>query len=308
MLAFAARHGKVCLILGLLAGLMLPGLAAWLRPYLPQMIAVLLFMTAFRIGPRDAVDNLGALRRTAGLLLLLQLALPLLVIALLGVFGVPWTPLAMAVVLLLAAPSVTGTPNFTILLGHDPAPAMRLLILGTAILPLTVLPVFWLLPELGDVGAVMRAALRLVAVILGAVGLGFALRHRALPQIRPETRTALDGATAIALAVIVVALMSAIRPALASDPLRLLGWLGAAFAVNFGMQITAYLLMRATGNQRDAVPVAIVAGNRNIALFLVALPPEITAPLLVFIGCYQFPMYLTPILLGRLYAPATHTA
>jgi len=305
MLAFAARHGKACLVLGLLAGLGLPWLAGWLRPWLPQMITLLLFLTALRIGPGGAVQSLGTLQRSAGLLVLLQLAVPLGFVGLMAVLNVPWSPLIMAITLVLSAPSAAGTPNFTILLGHDPAPAMRLLILGTAILPLTVLPAFWLLPELGDANAVILAALRLVAVIIGAVGVAFAVRYWRWPSMRAETRTALDGATAIALAVIVVALMSAIRPALASDPLRLLGWLGAAFAVSFGLQIVTYLGMRATGNARDAAPVAIVAGNRNIALFLAALPPEITAPLLVFIGCYQFPMYLTPVLLGRLYGPAS---
>jgi ACR3 family arsenite transporter len=34
-------------------------------------------------------------------------------------------------------------------------------------------------------------------------------------------------------------------------------------------------------------------------LFLVALPETVTAPLLVFIGCYQIPMYLTPLVTGR---------
>ena len=46
---------------------------------------------------------------------------------------------------------------------------------------------------------------------------------------------------------------------------------------------------------------AIGAGNRNIAIFLVALPPEILAPIMVFIGCWQLPMYLTPILLRRMH-------
>ena len=50
-----------------------------------------------------------------------------------------------------------------------------------------------------------------------------------------------------------------------------------------------------------AGPLAIGAGNRNIALFLVALPPEVLAPLMIFIGCWQLPMYLTPLLLPRLY-------
>lgn len=60
-------------------------------------------------------------------------------------------------------------------------------------------------------------------------------------------------------------------------------------------------MLRGTGLRAVAGPLAIGAGNRNIALFLVALAPETLAPLLVFIGCWQLPMYLTPILLPRLY-------
>ncbi|MFC3119033.1 hypothetical protein ACFOHS_15800 [Jhaorihella thermophila] len=75
----------------------------------------------------------------------------------------------------------------------------------------------------------------------------------------------------------------------------------AAFALNFGFQIAAYSLLADRFPRAEAVAVSIIAGNRNIALFLVALPPQVTDPLLVFIGCYQIPMYLTPILLGRLY-------
>ena len=51
----------------------------------------------------------------------------------------------------------------------------------------------------------------------------------------------------------------------------------------------------------EPVGPAIVAGNRNAALFLMALPASVTEPLLILLGCYQLPMYLTPILLARLY-------
>ena len=78
----------------------------------------------------------------------------------------------------------------------------------------------------------------------------------------------------------------------------LAGWLALAFALNFGMQILAHTVLADTIAR---VPVAIIAGNRNVALFLVALPSDITDPLLIFIGCYQLPMYLTPILLRRFY-------
>lgn len=302
-LGYVARHGRLCLVLGLLAGALLPGLAAALRPWLPQLVALLLLATAFRIGPRDAMESLSALRRTAGIVLVYQLALPLALAGLLTVSGPGLSPLAVGVVLMLSAPSVTGTPNFAILLGHDPAPAMRLLVLGTALMPLTAVPVFLALPALGEISAVMQAAGRLLAVIGLAAVAGFALRHWGARDLDLRAMRALDGATALMLAVVVVALMAAIGPAFAEDPLLLLRWLAAAFAVNFGFQLAAFAVLRALGRPGEAVPAGIVAGNRNIALFLVALPAATTDPLLIFIGCYQVPMYLTPILLRRVYGP-----
>ncbi|SDE23162.1 hypothetical protein [Ruegeria marina] len=299
-LAFIARHGKLGLIAGLVAGLALPGVAAAMRPWIPELVAFLLFLTAFRIGPVDAAGKLNDLTRTARAVLVLQLALPLGFLLLLKLFGLPMTPLALAAALVLAAPSVTGSANFTILLGHDPAPALRLLILGTALLPLTSIPVFWLLPEFGDLAAVLGAALRLLGVIMAAAGLGFVLRHWGARHLSDLNRRAVDGLTVIALAVVVVALMSAIRPALAERPAELAFWLAAAFGINFGSQLLCYTVLRATGRP-DPVPTSIVAGNRNFALFLVALPPEATDPLLIFLGCYQFPMYLTPTLMRRRY-------
>ena len=301
LLEFVARHARWCLILGLLAGLFLPGLAVLLRPWLPHMVALMLFMTALRIGPRDAVQSLSALGRTAGAALVLQLLLPLVAVALLGFIGLPAGPLAVAVVLMLAAPSITGSPNFTVMAGHDPAPALRLLVIGTALVPLTVVPVFLALPALGGTDQLLGAVGRLLGVILGATAVAFALRHVAIPRLGRRAVNALDGAGAITLGLMVVALMSAIMPALARDPVALAGWLAAAFAVNFGFQLATFALLRASGRRANAVPLAIIAGNRNIALFLVALPPETTGPLLIFIGCYQFPMYLTPLLLARLY-------
>ena len=58
--------------------------------------------------------------------------------------------------------------------------------------------------------------------------------------------------------------------------------------------------------EREGQPVvgpAVVAGNRNIALFLLALPSGVTDQILLFVGCWQFPMYLTPLLLRRIYRP-----
>jgi hypothetical protein len=53
--------------------------------------------------------------------------------------------------------------------------------------------------------------------------------------------------------------------------------------------------------RRQILTVALIAGNRNIALFLAALPPEAVGFLTLFVAVYQIPMYVTPLFAGRLY-------
>ena len=48
LLHIVARNGRLCLVAGLLAGLALPGVAAALRPSLPALVAVLLFLLSLR--------------------------------------------------------------------------------------------------------------------------------------------------------------------------------------------------------------------------------------------------------------------
>jgi arsenite transporter len=298
LLHAVARQGRWALVGGLIAGLALPDLAALLRPLVPALVAVLLFLTALRIGPGAAFGGLRAARGALGWVLIWQLAAPLVALAVLALLGAEGTALGLVVVLMLAAPSVTGAPSFAILMGQNPAPALRMLLMGTAVLPLTALPVLWALPGLGPFADVLGAALRLLAVIFVACAGGFAL-HRALP--RPPDTAALDGMTALLLSVIVVGLMAALGPALGAQPARVAGWLGVALVLNLGLQVLADAGLRRARHPAPAGP-AIIAGNRNIALFLVALPETVTEPLMIFIGCYQIPMYLTPILMRPLHA------
>jgi hypothetical protein len=288
----------VLLIAGLLAGLALPEAALAMRQTIPVLVAALLFLAAFRIGPRAAFGVLGDLPGTLALVAGYQLALPLAVVAVLTATGTAATPLGTALVLVAAGPAISGSPNLAIMAGQDPAAALRLLIAGTAALPLTILPVAWALPALGSGAEVVGTAARLLAVIAVAGTAGFVLHARLGARLTPERVGAVDGLAAILMAVVVVGLMSAVGPALRTTPGVLALWLAAAFAVNLGLQFAALWLLP-PGPARPAL--AIVAGNRNLALFLVALPPDVTGPLMLFIGAYQIPMYLTPLLMARAY-------
>lgn len=287
------------LVAGLVAGLALPNVAAALRPLLDELVLLLLFLTAVRVGFPETRRGLGDAHRTISIVLVYQLALPLLCIALFALFGLAQSPVAIALTLMLAAPSVTGSPNMSVMLGAPPEPAFRLLILGTLLLPVTVIPIFWFSPVLGDLQAAIATSLRLGLSIVGVVAVAFVVRALSRPAMAVSEIKALDGVTSIALAVIVIGLTSAVGPTLSTAPLMLAGWMAVAFGANFGLQIAAFGILKHRGVESDAAPLALVAGNRNVALFLIASSATGSQDFLIFLGCYQFPMYLTPLIMGR---------
>jgi hypothetical protein len=302
----ASTHARLCLIAGLAAGLLLPGLAQAMVPWLPQMVAALLTITALRIGHRAAMGAVRDLRWGVAAVAILQLAVPLALLCILWLFGVHNTPMALAIVLASAAPAITGSVNLALILRLDGGRMMQILVLGTALFPLTILPILAVLPHLGPASDTVLSALKLLTVIIASTSLGFALRAWRFPRPTEGQIKTLDGASVLAFSFIVIGLMAALNPALRSDPWAVAKWAILAFTVSYVLQTLTLVVLRRTALHHVAGPLAIGAGNRNIALFLVALPPDVLAPLMVFIGCWQLPMYLTPILLPQLYKKALH--
>ncbi|GAB5507357.1 MAG: hypothetical protein Rhirs2KO_25200 [Rhizobiaceae bacterium] len=300
LLLLAARYGKAILVVALLVGIAFPQLADAMKPHVGTLVAILLFLAALRVGPRQAAGSTRDLGRSVMLAFFFQLAMPVAAVAVfLGIGFVG--PVALGLILMLAAAPVSGSPNLTIMTGNDPSAALRQLVVGTAMLPLTVIPVFWLWPGLGGAQDVLGAAAWLLALIVVAAISGFGLRSAFMCQPSLTTLQAVDGLSAIAMGVVVVGLMSAVGPAVTIEPLHLAAMLAATVGANLALQITVALTCRRAGWSADSAALGIVAGNRNIALFLTVLPQHTIAPVMLFVGCYQIPMYLTPALLGWFY-------
>ena len=304
ILWLASAHARLCLMAGLAAGLLLPSLARAMVPWLPHMVAALLTITALRIGHRAAVGAARDMRWGLAAVAVLQLAVPLVLLFVLSMFGLQNTPAALATVLASAAPAITGSVNLALILRLDGGRMMQILVLGTAAFPITILPILAALPQLGPAPDVIFSAIKLLVVILISTAIGFCLRAWIFPRPTDGQVRALDGASVLAFSFIVVGLMAALNPALRSDPWAVAKWAMLAFTISYALQALTLITLRRTALHPVAGPLAIGAGNRNIALFLVTLPAEVLAPLMVFIGCWQLPMYLTPILLPRLYAKA----
>ncbi|GLQ38038.1 hypothetical protein GCM10007908_16580 [Rhizobium albus] len=298
--AFLARHGRMLLVSGLLIGAILPDLAIALRPGIAPMIVALLFLAVLRLGPDGIKAGLKGVHRAAGLALVLQVVLPLTAAFVFWLTGVLGSTIAMGIVLVLAAAPITGSPNITLMAGGDPAPALRQLVIGTALLPLTVLPVFLVMPAFGSPLAVARAALELLMLITLAGGVAYALRAFRVVSGSDRSVLAMDGLAALLLGLVVIGLMSAIGPAVLNERGAFFPALAAVFLLNFPIQLCASALA-ARKDPVSAPAMGITAGNRNAALFLSVLPEATADELLLFIGCFQIPMYLTPFLMARWY-------
>jgi hypothetical protein len=310
ILHFIARYGRVFILTGLIAGIFVPGVATTVRPYVGHVVAVLLFLGALRIDPSEVFGNLKGLRSIFLFILFFQIALPCLMAIGFVSAGIS-TPLAVALVLCFSASPISAMPSLTIMMGHRPGPALRLLFVSTALLPLTIFPAFTIMPAFGDPAEVASVAFRLFIVIFVASGAGLLIRRFMLPRLGDSGRQTVDGLSAIAMATIVSGLMTGFLDAAANNVLEIAIMLTAAFVSNFGMQIMAWYLFgissirEALGNGRAAF--ALAAGNRNNSIFLAALPLAVTDPILLFIASYQLPMFLTPLVLGWMYGKPDET-
>lgn len=282
------------LVSGLIAGLIAPSFVGALRPTIAPIVIALLFLAVLRLGMAGVRAGLKGIRAALGIVLLAQLLLPLAASFGFQISG--WTSVtALGLTLILAAAPITGSPNLTILAKGDPVAALRQLVLGTVLLPLTVVPVFMITPQLGDPADVAWVVAKLLAAIFAAGGLALFLRQFIAGT--PKQIEAIDGLAALLLAVAVIALMGAVGPTL----LTANGWalLALICAVNFGLQICAAWMAKLRGG--DPVAQGIVAGNRNLALFLGVLPTALVDDLMPFVGLYQIPMYLTPVIMPAVY-------
>lgn len=284
-----------------MAGLLLPGLAEPMRPLLPPLVMVLLFLTLLRMKPGAIVGSLSDLRQVGGTVAVFQLGIPLFVAAVGFAGGWTGAPVFLSLLIMTAAPSISGSPNMCLMMGYPAEHAMRLVVVGTAVLPITALPIFWLMPELGDIQAVLMSTFRLLLTIVVAILAAVALRRTVLREPSKATLLNLEGAATITLAIFVVGLMPSLSATALLDPGVALFWIVFACLINFGAQVVSFRLTRANLPAAEATAISLIAGNRNIAIFFVALPPEVTAPIMVFIGAYQIPMYITPLIMRRLY-------
>jgi len=304
-LVFLGRHATLFMAGGVLLGLAVPPLATLAKPLLVPTLLIPLTLALVRLD----WGAIAAWRHRAGTATLLIVwllgASPMLVWAIttpLVALGFP-EPLRQALVLMAASSPIVSSVAIALIVGLDATLAIVAVLLCTALVPLTLPPTAAALVgvtlEIG-VGTFM---LRLALLVGAAFGAAWLIRRIVPPRKLAAQHELLDGLTVINLVLFGLAIMDGVTAYAFERPAYVLVALVAAYAFNLALQVAGYLAFRGLG-RREALAVALVSGNCNMGLVLVALEGKASFEVTVFFALAQIPMYTLPALLAPLYRRA----
>ena len=301
-LAFLGRHATAFMAGGVLLGLAMPPLAALAKPLLVPTLLIPLALALVRLD----WSAIAAWRHR-------PVVVALLIAWLLGVSPVlVWLatvalvhagfppPLQVALVLMAASSPIVSSVAIALMVGLDAALAIVAVLIATALVPLT-------LPAMAEalVGVTLDIGLaafmlRLALLVGSAFAVAWVVRRLVPAATLARNRDLLDGLTVVNLVLFGLAIMDGVTAFAMARPGYAAAALVAAFASNLALQGLGYALFHRLG-RRSALAVALVSGNCNMGLVLVALQGKAAFDVVVFFALAQIPMYTLPALMARGY-------
>ena len=199
--------------------------------------------------------------------------------------------LRQALVLAAASSPIVSCAAISFILGLDAALAVVVVLLSTALVPLTLPPV-----ALALLGMKLEIEIGSFMLRLGAlVGITFAvaLAVRALVPANVLERNArlLDGIGVLNMVLFAVAIMHGVTALALERPGYVLGVTAAAFAANAMLQALGTAAFWRLG-PRAALTAGLMSGNCNLGLVMVGLGPQADIDLVVLQG--QRAVYMLP--------------
>jgi predicted Na+-dependent transporter len=296
VLGFLGRHARWALPAGVFVGIVLPDLAALLRPLLTWLVIGTLTTALLRLDWGRFAEAARRPALPAWIAAWQLVASPIVVWLAAGLAGL--TPdLRLVLVLQAAAPPIGSAAVFALILGLDGVLAVVATMATTLLLPLTLTPlVGLLLPQTGlqvDLGAFF---LRVTLVVLAPFAIAFALR-RAIGIARlARNDELLAGVNVVLLVVFAIVVMDGVTARLLADP-RFIGVLLATACVSTALlHFAGFALFRRAG-AAAAYGAALLSGNRNMGLMLAITAGTAGPAFSLYVGITQIPMYFAPLAL-----------
>ena len=294
-----ARQGAPILAISIFIGLAVPPLAGLFRDVVTITVAGLMTLVLLRV---DFSQVLAWLRRPlliAALLAWLLLGCPILAYA--AASFLPISPgYAAGLVVLATGCAATSSPAFARLVGLDGEVAFVVSILSTFLVPFTAPPVALGLMNI-DLALSLGGLMTRLALLVGLpMALSLVLRRIIpAPALAREAR-AIDGMVVLLVAAYGVGVMDGVPALFMASPPHVLSGVALAFGGCLGLNLATALAFSAAG-PRLSLAAGLLSGNRNMALYLAVLPQETAPDILLFLTLCQFPLFLSPFLLGPVY-------
>jgi predicted Na+-dependent transporter len=307
-LAWLGRQGTRAVAASIFIGIMVPPLAALLKPVFAYALFMLLCLAFLRVDPVEVRAHFSRPLLIGAAAAWMMLATPVLIGLTLVVLGVEerLPGLYVAMVLQAAAPPVISAPALAAMMGLDAALSLATLVVCTALTPLTA-PIFAAL-FVGPSMAISPVALgtKLIALLAGAAIVATLTRRFGGKAWVDAQKERVDGLSVIALFVFAVGLMDGVLANILSEPLKVLGLTALSFTLSLGLAaLTAFVFARLGAGQ--ALALGLAAGNRNMGLMLAAAGTAVPDLTWLYFAVAQFPIYLMPAMLkplARRFAPA----
>ncbi|MDF1792930.1 MAG: hypothetical protein P1U88_13515 [Thalassobaculaceae bacterium] len=302
-LAWMGKHATALLAVGVFLGLALPDLATLARPLLVPTIIVMLVFSLLRLQPSAvlaAARSPGRVLPVVGFVLLVSPAIGQAGVALLDLESWFGAGVAVAVVVWTASPPLVSVTALATILGLDGALSLMAMTLGGLLMPLTLPPLVLSLIGLDLHIGVGELMLRLTAMLVLAGIAAAAIRMVAGAARIQKHSAAIDGGFVLIMLVFAVAVMDGVTGAALANPAKVAGLLALVFAVSLILQLIGFVLFLPAG-RRTATTVALISGNRNMAIVLGAAPAAFHPDAFLYLAILQFPIYLLPALLRPVY-------
>lgn len=294
-----ARIATPALAIGIFAGLLAPPLASMLQPLLLPSIIAMLTLALVRLDWRATAAQArrpGIVGLAVGWQLLLS---PILAYAIGAAVGLP-AGLLVALTLNAAASPIMSSAAFAQLLDLDAPLSIVVVVVGTLLLPLTIPPLAYWLIDLEMTVSPSAFAARVGWFIALPFAAAIIVRRLASEATLARHDEAIAGATVVALLIFAIAVMDGMTARLLADPGIVLLFLAVAILANIGLQAAALGLFWMAG-RRMAASIALMSGNRNMALIFALAGALGGEDLLLYLAVAQVPIYVLPALAKPVY-------
>jgi bile acid:Na+ symporter, BASS family len=299
-LEWLAARGGPTFAVALALGVLVPPLAAALRPALSATVLLLTFLVLLRTDLKASVAELRKPWRVAALILWVLVATPVLALAASRLAGLD-AGLTAAMVVTATAPPLTSAAAFARIMGLDSAFALTGSILPMLVVPITAPPLALQLAGL-ELSIGMGAMMARLGFFVGLPLLVVLLVRWLVPKPWLEARTrATDGVVVAALGVFATGVMDGVTELALSQPGRAAAMFFASFVHNWSFFALTALIFAGLGRAR-ALTAGLLGGSRQMALMLAVLPADAPRDVVLFLAVAQFPLYLNPFLLKPLIA------